>query len=151
MKLFTLAMIEHTVDCTDYYVRTFGNYTTKKRWVDFVPDELLCVIGIVIFMGLVQLPSQRDYWKPESKGITLPIRNYMSYDRFTSIVRNLTHTTKEKKDQPKFGEPGFDKLWRIAEHLAMFLQAIGDAYVLGMWASIDEMMIAFKGYSPIRT
>jgi hypothetical protein len=116
MQLFTLAMIEHTVDCTDYYVRNFGNYTTKKRWTDLVPDELLCVIGIVIFMGLVQLPSQRDYWKPESKGITLPIRNYMSYDRFTSIVRNLTHTTKEKKDQPKYGEPGFDKLWRTAEH-----------------------------------
>ena len=46
--------------------------------------ELLCVIGIIIFMGLVQLPQQRDYWKPESMGFALPIVNYMSFDRFTS-------------------------------------------------------------------
>ena len=93
-------MIQNTVECTDYYARNFGNRTTKKRWSNFMHGELLCVIGIIIFMGLVQLPQQRDYWKPESMGFALPIVNYMSFDRFTSIVRNLAHTTKEKKDQP---------------------------------------------------
>ena len=83
-KLFTPAMVDNTVDCTDCYARTFGTRTTKNRWTNLVHGELLCVIGIIIFMGLVQLPQQRDYWKPESMGFALPIVNYMSFDRFTS-------------------------------------------------------------------
>ena len=50
-------MVDNTVDCTDYYARNFGTRTTQKRWTNFVAGELLCVIGIIIFMGLVQLPQ----------------------------------------------------------------------------------------------
>ena len=103
-KLFTPAIVDNTVDCTDYYARTFGTRTTKKRWTNLMTGELLCVIGIIIFMGLVQLPQQGDYWKPEPKGFSLPIVNYMSYDRFTSIVRNLAHTTNDKSRRRESGD-----------------------------------------------
>jgi len=144
-------MLDLVTDSTNENHRKFAKPFWRRSWRPIVRNELLALIGIVIFMGMVQLPAKHDYWAPEPYGINVPIRNYMSEHRFNAITRNLAFTTDEKSDQPPFGDPDFNKLWRIQTYLDMFNAAIKRAYTLGQYVCVDEMMLPFKGFSWIRT
>ena len=109
----TDAMIDLVTECTDHNVENYGCNKWKKSWRKLHRDETLCVLGIVLLMGLVQLPAKHDYWAPEPFGCTIPVKNYMSESRFNAIMRNLAFTTEDKADQPSFGQPNFNKLWRV--------------------------------------
>ena len=144
-------MIDLVTECTEHNVEKHGCDEWKRFWRPLHRNEILCILGIVTFMGLVQLPAKHDYWAPEPFGCTIPVRNYMTESRFNAITRNLAFTMEEKEDQPAFGAPGFNKLWRIQTYLDMFNEAIQRAYTLGQYVCVDEMMLPFKGWSNIRT
>jgi hypothetical protein len=144
-------MIDLVTECTEHNVQNYGCNKWKKSWRKLHRDETLCMLGIVLLMGLVQLPAKHDYWAPEPFGCRIPVKDYMSENRFLAITRNLAFTTEDKADQPSFGQPNFNKLWRLQTYLDMFNAAIQAAYTLGQYVCVDEMMIPFKGWSCIRT
>ena len=90
-------MIHHVVKETNDYavsprmakdVRTTNN-RHMKLWTPLVASELLAFIGIVIYMGVVKLPSRRMYWDTRRDLGVQAIKNCMTRDRFSMIARCL--------------------------------------------------------------
>ena len=71
-------MIDLVTECTEHNVEKHGCDEWKRFWRPLHRNEILCILGIVTFMGLVQLPAKHDYWAPEPFGCTIPVRNYMT-------------------------------------------------------------------------
>ena len=67
----------------------------------------------------------------------------MSSRRFELVLRFLHLADSEM--QPKKGEPGFDKLFKLRPLLNLLLPRFRSSYTPGQYLSIDESMIAFKG------
>ena len=67
----------------------------------------------------------------------------MSSRRFELILRFLHLNNSET--QPRRGDPGFDKLYKIRPLLNLLLPSFKAAYTPTQFLSIDESMIAFKG------
>ena len=51
----------------------------------------------------------------------------------------------DSETQPTWGQPGFDKLYKIWPLLNLLLLSFKDSYVPSQNLSIDESMISFKG------
>ena len=51
------------------------------------PDGLAAWIGIVVYMGVHNSPTTRDYWKHDGLNPIHPICDYMSQTRFEEIKR----------------------------------------------------------------
>ena len=159
-RFITLAMLQWIVKETNDYatsprvakdVRLGGDTNRKsKLWTPLVVNELLAFIGIVIYMGIVKLPSRRMYWEGRrSLGVSV-IKKTMTRDRFGMIARVL-HFEHFDPDAPKRGEQGFDKIRCIRRVLEMFRSACMSNWRPGQFVSVDEAMIKMKGLSPLRT
>ena len=151
-------MIHHVVKETNDYavsprvakdVRTTKN-RHMKLWTPLVASELLAFIGIVIYMGVVKLPSRDMYWDTRRALGVQAIKNCMTRDRFSMIARCL-HFERYDPNAPKRGEDGYDKIICIRRVLEMFRSACMSNWRLGQCVAVDEAMIKMKGLSPLRT
>ena len=147
---FTEGMADHVLNCSNNPTRDFTTVTNKKLWRFFERGELYCLLGIVMFMGLVKLPSKEDYWDSGALGVQTCVPDYMSLRRFNVLTHEMLTTMESKEAQPLKTAPDYDKLWRIRPFLDLFKTAISSTYSLGRFVSVDEMMIKFKGRAPIK-
>ena len=109
------------------------------RKFDLDGKDVEVFFGILFYMGLVKLPSIRDYWRSDELG-QLFIKFHMTRDRFEEIWRNLhfsdnndisTEEDKARKVRPIISNLNFC-YQNDAENEAR--------------QSIDELMIKFKGH-----
>lgn len=102
------------------------------------------VLGMVLQMGVVQMPGVRVYWEAATR--FAPVADIMSQNRFQLILRSLHFVDNEGID----AEAKNDKSWKVQLIIAMFRKQCLKI-VPGEQQSIDEMMVAFKGvYSGIK-
>jgi hypothetical protein len=147
---FTDSMAQHVVDSTNKEGREFQCATNAKKWRPMAIGEFFCVLGIGMYMGLVQLPSKEDYWSPGELNVVTPVPEYMSFERFNILTREMLTTLEIQESQPAKDSPSFDKLWRIRPLLTLFALATRLAYTMGRFVAVDEMMVKFKGRCPIK-
>ena len=85
----------------------------------------------------------RSYWSKSWPFNSNNFASLMSSRRFELILRFIH--LNDSATQPKRGEPGFDKLYKIRPLLNLLLESYKDAYIPTQNLSIDESMISFKG------
>lgn len=103
-------------------------------------EELEQFIGVVIFMSTVKLPAARMYWN-NNIGQS-QVYETMTCNRWETIKRFLHFSDNTKFI--KFGQPGYDKLFKIRpllEHIRQRLLLVPKEEYL----AVDEQMIPTKG------
>ena len=92
-------------------------------------------------MGDIQINRLQDYWKTDELYNLPCFRNYMSRNRFLSILRCL-HFSKN----PERGDLGYgDRLSKIRWLQDFFNQRIDEIYYPNKDLSLDESMVLWRG------
>ena len=131
----------HVADCPSYGDR-FG------AWQEATGEEMYKLFALLIYTGLVKLPSERGYWKTTSlyHG-TWARRMIPKRDRFLALMQFL-HVTDPT------GEQENDRLRKVRfiyDHMKTVCRSL---YKPGQFLSVDERMIKskarflFKQYLP---
>jgi len=85
--------------------------TKSSRFIKWVPTndvEMKQFLGLLMWMGLVQMPSLKDYWslKMLYKNFVTKTKNIMSRNRFELIIRFWHFSNNEQA-------PESDRIFKI--------------------------------------
>lgn len=109
-------------------------------WCPITKEELMAFIGIVISMGLIGLPSYRDYWSCDPILCHAWFRTVMSRNRFCEIKRYL-HVVDNSLASTTTPS---DKLWKIRPMIQILQERSQRMYNPHQQVSVDESMIGTK-------
>ena len=116
----------------------------SRAWSDVTVEEMKAFVGMLILMGILQLPRLEMYWQTTHPLIaTTGMSAVMSRVRFEQIYRFL-HLANSS-DQVPSGQPGHDKLFKVRKLLDLVSPKFESEYAVHQSVSIDEAMIPFKG------
>ena len=144
MEYFNLLF---TADIWDYVVRETNAYAAIKlarlrprqrslysRWHDVTVPEMKAFIAITFNMGIVQLPSIKEYWST-NECINIPFfRSVMSRDRFEQIL-GVLHV----------GSDGTTRKGKVQPFIDLLVPKFSQAYTPAQHIAVDEAMISFRG------
>ena len=106
-----------------------------RNWRDVTVEEMKAFVGVILNMGVVQLPDIKDYWR-QDETINLPFfRSVFSRDRFLQIFR-LLHVG----DIPSPNRPS-----KIESFLQLLLPRFCRVFTPNKQIAVDESVITFKG------
>ncbi|XP_049958104.1 piggyBac transposable element-derived protein 4-like [Schistocerca serialis cubense] len=155
-SIFTEELLLHICNQTNLYARQercvvkAGKKTTKvsSNWQDITVPELKAFLGMLILMGVHQLPQLGNYWSSDPiLGVTA-ISLVMAKLRDKKIVENLhcnDNSTRVKKEKP-----GYDKLHKIRPVIRVISNKLCKVYEPSSVLAVDECMVAFKGRSTLK-
>ena len=112
--------------------------------MDFVEVPIL---GILLIMGFVKLPSHAAYWTTNSLIEMKGLKKLMSRNRFLSIL-TFFHLNNNENNKPR-DHPNHDKLSRIRPLLDHLLTKWQLHFNLRRACLVDESIIAYKGHTKI--
>lgn len=130
---FSEDMFEEIADETNRYL--FQKKAPKT--LDTNPKEIEILVGLLFKMGVVQMPSVRDYWAKET--YYEPVASKMSRSRFETLCRYLhfVDNTDDHLDKS-------DKGWKIRP----FMEALRQNFLKikpNQNQCIDEISISYRG------
>ena len=131
-------------DIFHYIADQTNIYAAQKGMslVTITPAEIAAFMGVNIAMGIVNLPSVREYWS------TNPILHHpwfgqvMPRDRFYLINRYLHFNDND--DQVDREHPLYDKLLKLRPIIERVQKSFQQHYTPSRNVSIDEQMIGTK-------
>ena len=106
-------------------------------------SELLRLLVLIITMGIVDLPSLKDYWSTSWPFCTPHFSSLLSRDRFFLLLKFL-HLA-DNAQQAARDQPGYDKLFKLRPFMDPLIKSFQRMFVPQQQLSIDEAMISFKG------
>ena len=115
-------VISLMVDSTNDFGTT-GQYRSR-RWTPIDQEEFEVYIGIVILMGVVKMPSYKDYWDPEISQFAEMFKGKMTCERFGLIQTHL-HCA------PSTVDDSVDKVAKAAEFLRLLKKECESLWVAG--------------------
>ena len=83
-------------------------------WSMFTNKDMKKVLGLIICMGIVNMPSVEHYWNTRWPFSSSSFRSIMSRDRFLLVMKFL-HLTDKSRMVPK-GQPGHSQTYKV-EHV----------------------------------
>ena len=104
-------------------------------------EEIQAYIGILIYMGLVDLPEIEDYFQGDFCVCPI-VRQAMTLKRFKKLGQYL-HLNGEE-ERPDQQSADFDILYKARPALDL-MDKFTQAYIPGCELAVDEAMIGFKG------
>ena len=142
---FTHTVWDLLVTETNRFASQNSNTSAHARpWHDTTVAEMMAFTGILIIMGIIQLPRLEMYWQQSHTLLTTPgVSSIMSLVRFEQIFRFL-HLANSDLQIPA-GEPGYDRLFKVRGLLDIVTPLFEAEYNLHEQVTIDEAMIPFKG------
>ena len=114
----------------------------------FTDGDLRAWIGLVILMGIHQLPEVQNYWSSDPLLCVPAVKTVMPSKKFKKIVETI-HCNDNTTNPPR-GETGHDKLHKLRPLLTKLHQKFATLYKVSGTVSVDESMIAFKGRSSMK-
>ena len=137
-------------DMVDRIVEETNRYACQERsaqnhlspWSEVAREDILAFISMNIAMGIISLPSIRDYWSNEPLMAHPWFGTVMSRNRFQQILRYF-HIVDNSIAQDR-ASPGYDKLWKIRPLIDQINRVSQANFTLGREVSIDESMIGTK-------
>lgn len=137
------AFYEDLVRETNNYAKFCQTKAGKedKGWHEVNVDEMKVFIGILIYMGLVELPRATMYFKSNIVDCFLVNRAMKEY-RFRKIEQYL-HLNDET-EAPSRNSKDYDYLYKIRP-IVNITKKFRIYYTPGQNLSVDEAMIPFKG------
>ena len=103
-------------------------------------QELRAYFGIMIVMGINNLPELDLYWSSDPFYGNQEIKEVFTRGRFKKTGRFLHFSDSSK--QLKKGEPGYDRLYKVRHVLEFMKRKFQELYNPGKNLSVDEDMIA---------
>ena len=132
-----LALVQSWVDETNRHATEMRNRKpSSMKWVNVSVEELLAYIGMVIAMGLVNLPSALDYFSTEPILSHPWFPSILSRDRFLLISRYF-HISNDAQF------PG-DKLGKLRPFIDHLIRSFQKHWTPHREISIDEQMIGTR-------
>lgn len=125
--------------CLELIVEQTNLYSTQKKLKSIKTNvkEIEDFIGIELLMGIIDLPSYKDYW---SNKLRIPkIADVMSLKRYESIRSNMHFVNNENNDYEN------DRYFKIRPILEIVRKNCLKVDGLENKFSVDEMMIPYKG------
>ncbi|XP_072140441.1 piggyBac transposable element-derived protein 4-like [Dermacentor andersoni] len=114
-------------------------------WKEVTPDELVKFIGLLIYMGIVNVPRIHLYWNTSRLFSGLLPRNVMPRRRFSALLRFLSVTDPEETTVATHG-----RLHRVLWLLQHVNTTSAELFQPARNLSVDERMVKSKGRSGIR-
>ena len=103
-------------------------------------------LGLVILMGINDLPNIKLYWSKNMVFHNTFISSIMPRDRFLEIFYYLHLTNNSLK--PKGESKDYSKIYKVKKFYYNFAEEFSKKnYNFGRCGTIDESMIKFKGRS----
>ncbi len=133
------------VEETNHFASANVGHTPHARpWHDATVPEMKAFLGMLILMGILDLPRLEMYWQTKYRLIaTSGISSIMSRVRFEQLFRFL-HLANNANILPS-PDPSRDKLFKVRKLLDLVLPKYETEYTLHASVTIDEAMIPFKG------
>ena len=131
---------ENVLQQTNLYAdQTRASEHNIRPWIPVFIEELMAFIGLVIAMGVISLPSYRDYWSTDPVTAHFWFRRIMSQNRFMEIKRYL-----HMVDNSKIPATNTDKLYKIRPMITVLQERCLQMYSTHQQIAIDESMIGTK-------
>ena len=100
---------------------------------------MLEFFGIIIEMGLVQMPKLKYYWSSSQLYGSEIIRNTMSREKFELLLKFWHFSNNNNKNSNQ------DRLFKLKPLLDLLKERFSSLYMPGSVISIDESMIPWRG------
>ena len=85
--------------CTDPAHPDYKKHCRLNSWVDTTPSDIKLFIAHILLMGLMKKPDLEKYWNTKSKTNIPFFGQYMSRNRFQSILWNF-HVNDDSQNPP---------------------------------------------------
>ena len=133
------ASINTIVENTIKFANKLKTDKSYFRWFQLTSKEFLAFLGIIIFMGLVDVPSLAEYWNDASGMNRASFMNILTALHLCDLEQDRVNELRKARKE------SYDPLLKL-KHLMNELQLAGEAYfVPGNDISFDERMVAYKG------
>ena len=109
----------------------------------FTNQDMKKVLGLIICMGIVNMPSVEHYWNTRWPFSSSNFRSIMSRDRFLLVLKFL-HLADNSRMVPR-GQPGHSKTYKVDQVVNTLVQNYKSSYIMNKEISVDESMISYKG------
>lgn len=151
LLFFTTEVIKTVCENTNKYawMHILGKQTYSRRdgsWEEVTPLEMLRLIGLIIYMGLVEVPRLHLYWRTTGTFSGLLPPNIMRRDRFFALLAFLS--VGDPEDAAAAASDG--KTWRVSWLLRHINQQSVNFFQPQRDLSVDERMVKSKARSGIR-
>lgn len=131
-KYFNVQVIRHITYQTNLYAAQKGintTFTTNEK-------EIMIFLAILIYMGLVELPSVDDYWARETR--VPQVADLMSSKRFRLLKRVIHFNDNTKMTSTS------DRFFKVRP-LFSLLTSVFRCEPQTPKQSVDEVMVAYRG------
>lgn len=108
------------------------------KWIPTSNDEMRKFLGVICYMGMVNMPSIRHYWSNRPLFHIRPISDALSRNRFELLLK-MWHFSDNNSC------PEGDRLYKIQPLLDMFIQNSQKVFTPGQVVCIDETLVPFRG------
>lgn len=115
----------------------------NSAWKETHPNEIACLIALIMYCGLVTVSSFHRYWSTKSLYHGLWARSIMARDRFKALMGVLHVVDPGTEDEA-------DKLRKLSSLLEVFKDKCKSLYQPFQHVSVDERMVRSKHRSVIQ-
>ncbi len=122
-------------------------FSKAKNWKDVTEEDIRAFIGLLLYMGLVRLPSYSMYWS-NCWLLNLGMKSVISRDRFLLILRFL-HCADNDEAAPR-GDPGYDRIFKIRGLVDTVVSSWQEQFYPRREITGDETIIPFKGTTTLK-
>ena len=123
-----------------------SNKSIKSKIKAVSIQDIKRILGIVLYMGIVQLPNRRMYWQGKTR-IDL-IADAMSVNRFGEIV-SLLYFNDNNLILSGNGN-GYSNFYKIQPIIDHFCEKFASIVEPETFLSVDEQIVTFKGKSKMK-
>ena len=134
-------MVRETNKYAEQYLLTnkLSKRSKNLQWEPTTNEEMLKFLGIVIEMGLVQMPKIDYYWSKSQLYGSEIIQNTMSRDKFELLLKFLHFSNNEERNASQ------DKLAKLNPLLILLKARFKSIYTPGSVITVDETMVPWRG------
>ena len=135
-------IVEFMVERTNAYAKKVIDETTMRRssrfkaWKDTCDEEMRKFLGLLLHMGVINMPKIADYWSKDPFLKTELWRNVIGRDRFLLLLR-FWHFEDETSPE--------SRLQKISPLMNHFNQTMSAIYCPDKDLALDESMVLWRG------
>ena len=148
---FTEEILNLITDQTNIYGKGKERNNTQKKtsnWKDVSKKEIESFLGLIILMGINNLPNMKLYWSKDMVFHNAFISSIMSRNRFLQIFYNI-HLA-DSSLEPERASKDYSKIYKVKKFSEILRKNFQNNHHLGGCSTIDESMIKFKGRSSLK-
>ncbi|KAE9525673.1 hypothetical protein AGLY_014200 [Aphis glycines] len=114
-----------------------SKFSRFAKWIPTNENEIQKFFGLIIWMGLVQMPTLEDYWCNSTRYKNYVAHKIIPRNRFELILRFLHFSDNEKFDG--------DKIYKVRNLVEKMIYNFQNVMEPDEDLAVDETMVPFRG------